>query len=136
MLCPMAGFVVVVLVISSSLLGGPVSGGSVVVAEDQIGYTARLALALDLVGKPVDGLGAGPGGRLEFLDLGEVHVHPDAAVHRQWRRESDLVQSVVEHHAESVDGADLPQEAGGHPESEEAVLDGLAVETGLGPLGV
>src|SRR5664279_1518712 len=90
---------------------GGAGGRSVVVAEDEIGDAARLCLALDLVGQPVDGLRA----IAQVLHLGESHVHTDAAVDLQARWEADLVEPVIQHCAESVDGADLPEEPGGHP---------------------
>src|SRR6185369_17461738 len=98
----------------------PISGRSVVlmtllvvVAEDEVGDAARLGLALDLVGEPVHRLRTLVRAVAERPDLGHLHVHADALVNPQRRRETDLVQAVVEYDAEPVDGADLPQQAGG-----------------------
>ena len=63
-------------------------------------------------------------------------MHTDAAVDLQARWEADLVEPVIQHCAESVDGADLPEEPGGQPDGEKTVLHRGAEHSGLGPLGV
>src|SRR5664279_3331058 len=61
---------------------------SVVVAEDEIRDTARLCLALDLVGEPVDRLGALA---VQVHHVDEFHVHADSAVDLQAGGKPDLV---------------------------------------------
>src|SRR3954453_13797438 len=122
-LWPISGRSVVVIP-APSLVRSERSG---VVAEDEVGPTAGLGLPLDLVGEPVDGFGSRAPGAVELLDLGDLDVHANAAADLQRRREAHSVQPVVEDHAVALDRADLPEQARGQPEGQEAVLDGRAV---------
>src|SRR5687767_13681293 len=127
-LWPISGFSVVVIPASS--LGAVVSV-SRVVAEDEVGDAAGFVLPLHVVGEPVDGFGTLAPGAVDRLDVGDLHPHADATAHAQRSRETDLVQAVVEDDAEALDGADLPEETGRHPQGQETVLDGRAERTGL-----
>src|SRR4051812_4249509 len=113
----------------STMCGG---GPSAVVPEDELRHAARLGLTLDLVSQSPDDFCAA----LELLDLGDLDVHPDPAAHGQRRGEADLVEPVVEDHAEALDHAHRPEQTGRHAEGEEAVLDGRPEGTLRGPLGV
>src|SRR3954454_2205021 len=110
-LWPISGRSVVVIPAPSLVQsdGDPANSGSGVVAEDEVGHAARLLLALDVIGEPVDRLGALAGRPVDRPHLGDDDVHPDPAAHAERGREADLVEAVVEDDPEPLDRADLPQ---------------------------